>query len=241
MTSPFKKHQIRTAQLHQKTAESKELRERVQGESFKLSLPTSAGQPGEYQVVLAAMENAKKALKDIPSIADKIDLKKKIIPEFLPFIEAYRDSGDRFSNEVLTTLVIWLLDIEDIELALDLADFAIEQHQVLPEQFKRDLPTLVTEAFFDWGETQFKAEQSAEPYLGYVLKRVESKQWPIEQIIVLNKIYKLAGLYAERAKDFACAVKYFQLCVDVNPEKHGVKKRLEFCTKNLPKQNEATK
>ncbi|MCX2834466.1 phage terminase small subunit [Microbulbifer thermotolerans] len=190
-------------------------------------MAASVPENSDRAVIEAALEADLHLLSERTDVAEKIALKRQLLPKYLPHVQAYRESGAHYPNPLLVYCLIWLLDVEDIEPALELAEFAIAQQQQLPARFKRDLPTWVVETVHDWAERQYKAQQSATPYLEQVVEAVQAERWIVTQPIVLNKLYKLAGLYAERNGDIDAAVHWYQLCEQVNPGKSGVKTRLQ--------------
>ncbi|MFC6924286.1 phage terminase small subunit [Microbulbifer taiwanensis] len=174
-------------------------------------------------VIETALEADLQLLSERSDVKEKIELKRRLLPKYLPHVKTYREAGEHYPNELLVYCVIWLLDVEDIEPALELADFAIEQQQHLPERFKRDLPTWVAETVHDWAERQYKANQSASPYFEQVLEAVESERWLVTNVIVRTKLYRLAALYAERNSELESAAQWLEKAQAVNPEKAGVK------------------
>lgn len=187
---------------------------------------TAFSQNSSRDVIEAALALDLQLLSERSDVKEKIALKRQLLPKYLQQVHAYCDAGERYPNEVLVYCVIWLLDVEDIEHALQLAAIAIEQQQLMPERFKRDLPTYVAETVHDWAERQYKANQSASPYFDQVVDAVHRESWPVSQIIVVGKVYKLAGLFAERANDVPAAIHWFERATEANP-KAGVKTRLE--------------
>lgn len=212
-------------------------RKRAEQEAKQLGRDTAAARvstaaqvaplAGDAAVIDAALQADLQLLSEHTDVKEKVALKRQLLPKYLPYVQAYREAGEHYPNPLLVYCLVWLLDVEDIEAALDLAGFAIEQQQHLPERFNRDLTTFVVETLHDWAERQYKAEQSAEPYLGQVLAAVRDERWIVTQPIVLNKLYKIAGLFAERNGDTDAAVHWFQLCEEVNPGKSGIKTRLQ--------------
>lgn len=187
-------------------------------------------------VLLAALQNDLAALHDITDVQKKIALKKEhLIPKWLPFVEQYIQSGAHHPFEPLVRLAIWLIDAEQIDKAIELTDFAIKQQQKMPENFSRDLDSFAAEAIHDWAFSQFKAGHSAEPYFTHVVERVESKQWLVTQPIILNKLFKLVALVADKDNELEKAETYFLKCVEVNPKGHGVKGVLHAVQKKLGK------
>lgn len=188
-------------------------------------------------VLFAALQNDLAALHDITDVQKKIALKKEhLIPKWLPFVEQYIQSGAHHPFEPLVRLAIWLIDAEEIDKAIQLTDYAIKQLQKMPDGFKSDLDSFAAESIHDWALKQFKAGHSAEPFLTQVLERVEGKQWLVTQPIVLNKLFKLVALFAEKEKQLEKAETYFLKCVEVNPKGHGVKGALHAVQKKLGKE-----
>ena len=173
--------------------------------------------PANYEMTLAQLTIHLKELKG-KNQADKIALKTNFIQEYLPFLDAYREAGIHYPNEVLARVVIWLADCETFAELFDWADYAVSINQEAPSGFKSDLPTSVARAVIDWCEAQYKEQHSAEPYFSQLLERIESNQWPMDNVIVPGRVYKLAGRLADDAKDYEQAVKHYTACMDINPK-----------------------
>lgn len=205
-------------------------RKRAKAEAKKLGQENTAARvsppAGDAAVIDAALQADLSLLSERTDVKEKIALKRQLLPKYLPYVQAYRAAGEHYPNPLLVYCLVWLLDVEDIEAALDLAHFAIEQQQHLPERFNRDLPTFVAETVHDWAERQYKAQQSASPYLDQVLESVYSDRWPIGNIIVRGKLFKLAGLFADRNGDIKAAMNWYERALEAN-EKAGVKTRLK--------------
>lgn len=201
-------------------------------------LATAAGLVGvNFDVVLAQFERHCEQLKALADVDKKEDFKKNIIAEYIEYLADYAQSKQQYKNPVLSRLIFWLVDINDIANAMLYAKLAIAQQQLAPGGFKRDLTTAFVETVHDWAERQFKAGNSAEPYLTEVAELCLNNTWIVSEPIVLNKLYKLLGLYADKAENHADAVKWFEHCVAVNPQKHGVKGKLEAAKEKLAQQN----
>lgn len=193
-------------------------------------------QNAPLDVLLAALQNDLAALHEIKDVQQKIALKKEqLIPKWEPFVEQYMQSGAHHPFEPLVRLAIWLIDAEEIDKAIQLTDYAIKQLQKMPDGFKSDLDSFAAESIHDWALKQFKAGHSAEPFFSQVIERVESKQWIVTQPIVLNKLFKLVALVAEKENQPEKAEVYFLKCVEVNPKGHGIKGALHAVQKKLGK------
>lgn len=205
-------------------------------ESHTVNISATPGQKSQANHHRVVVENELahdlELLSERDSIAEKIALKRELVPKYLPRVRAYIEGGANRPNALMVWCVIWLLDIEDIEQALELANFAIKQQQQAPSRFKRDLPTYVAETLHDWAEREYKAQRSPHPYYSEVLEAVDSQRWPVSNIIVLGKLYKLAGLVCDQQEDFAKAVHWYEKATEVN-DKAGVKTRLDVARNKL--------
>ena len=191
-----------------------------------------AGASKGYELAIAKLDQDLVKLKETSDIAQRAQLKRALLPDYLAYLESYKNAGANHPNQVLVHMVIWLLDVEDLANAIELADLAIEQQQLMPDRFKRDLTTFVVESVAEWAERQLKESHSPEPYLGDVISRIGSHQWIVEQIIVGGKIYKIAGLSAEQEGHNQLALGYYKSAMAIN-SKAGVKTRIQELEKKL--------
>ncbi|WP_444901705.1 phage terminase small subunit [Microbulbifer sp. SSSA007] len=197
-------------------------------------LVEAAEDDSSRDLVQISLDRDLELLKERADIKEKIELKRQLLPKYLPLVEQYREKGEHYQNWPLVYCTIWALDVEQIETALNLAKFAVEQQQKLPSFFKSaDLQTFMAEGFHDWALEQFKQNGSASPYLDEVVQLVKTEAWPVINNIVLSKLYKVAGLFAERAGEIKTAVSWFEVAEESNPGKAGVKTRLQVLYKKL--------
>jgi hypothetical protein len=157
----------------------------------------------------------------------------ELLPKYLDYVQRYRDSGLSFPNSVVMQVLVWLFDTVQFEAGLDLADFALEQGQAMPERFKRDVPTFVADAVIEWAEAEQKAGRSPEPYLSDLLPRVDGEWQLTEQIPA--KYHKLIGIRAMAAKEWAKAITHFERATELHAAV-GVGTRLEGARKALAKE-----
>ncbi|MBL4761382.1 MAG: terminase [Gammaproteobacteria bacterium] len=217
----------------------------VKAQADKLLLERDADSPpdspevlgSDYPTALISLKANLDLLKG-RSIPEKIELKKALVPIYKGFIQDYIDNEENFKNEVLVTMIIWLLDVEDIECALQFAFVAIEQNQSMPERFKRDLVTYVVETVCTWAELQYEKELSSSPYFDEVLDMIVSGEWSVSQMIVDSKCYRIAGMISQREGEYQKAVEWYEMCMKVNPKGHGVKTKHAECVTKLKKQND---
>ncbi|WP_433736428.1 phage terminase small subunit [Pseudomonas putida] len=220
---------------------------------------TALAGPANAQKHLALMNAALAEdcgrLSELNSLEARQRLKRdELLPKYLEYVQRYRDSGLNHPNLVLMQVMVWLFDTEQFEPALELADFAIEQGQAMPERFRRDIPTFVGDTVVEWAEAQHKAQRNPQPYLSQLLLRVDG-HWPghrdprdgdprelpppaaswelFEKIPA--RYHKLLGILAMEDKRWANACAHFYRANELYPE-IGVKTRMDDASKALRKQ-----
>lgn len=204
------------------------------GESPAPVLETISNPSGAYSLALTALEQDKKQLKGKP-LAEKEAYKREAVPRYMEYLTAYIESGSRYYNEVLVTLGLWLIDIQNVERGIELLDYAIAQQQPAPKNFTRTLDEIVAEQVADWGTAQNKLNQSASPYLEIVAEKVHSKSYQVSNIVIESKLFRQAAINAMLTDDLELAVKWYERCIAANPEKHGVKTKYEQVKARLEK------
>lgn len=232
MRSLAKKHQAKVAAK----VEADQIKAKAEN-----AIATKTANAGElagadYEIVNAQLKRHLSVLEPIDDVAERVKLKKVWLPDYVEWLNEYLAKGENYQNEVLSRICFWLIDTGDMPNAFKFCQLAIEQQQIKPEGFKRDLTTALVETIHDWCEVQFKAEQSAEPFLTDTCLLCLSGEWIVIEIVVLSKLYRLRGLVAEKANDYKTAVEMYEHCMAVNPEKHGVKTRLQAVKAKLKKQ-----
>ena len=197
-----------------------------------LSSPANARKNILLQEV--ALDQDLERLSAIKGLAGKQALKRdELLPKYQDFVQRYCESGQNLPNRVLVQVMVWLFDTEQFEDGLELADFAMEQGQVMPERFKRDIQTFVADAVIEWAMVEYQANRSPEPYLSNLLPRVDGEWQLTEQIPA--KYHKLIGIRAMEAKAWETALQHFERATDLYP-KVGVDTRMDNCRKALKKQ-----
>lgn len=197
--------------------------------SLRIAATSTANrvQASKMRTVLNALSVDVERLREISVIDDKVALKRnELVPKYLSYVNEAIEQNV-LENTLIVQVMVWALDIGDIETAMKLADISIDHDFGMPERFSRDVPTYMAEELTAWAQLQFDDGVSSAPYFDEVLSRVEAGKWPVNQPIVLNKIYKLKAMLCELENDWDNAVRYYDKCVKVNPKKHGVKARLQ--------------
>nr|WP_315492340.1 phage terminase small subunit [uncultured Pseudomonas sp.] len=201
-----------------------------------LSSPANARK--HLKLMEAGLDEDLARLKAIQSLAGKQDLKRtELLPKYQDYIQRYLESGLVMPNRVLVQVLVWLFDTTQFDDALELADIAIEQGQLMPERFKRrDIQTFVADAVCEWAYAEYQAGRSPEPYLSNLLPRVDG-EWNLTEQIP-SKYHKLIGMRAMEAEQWETALKHLERSTELYP-KAGNDTRLEKVRKALAKQTAA--
>ena len=183
----------------------------------------------------AALDQDLERLSAINGLAGRQSLKRdELLPKYQDYVQRYCESGLNFPNRVLVQVMVWLFDTAQFEDGLELAEFAIEQGQQMPERFKRrDIQTFVADAVCEWAYAEYKAGRSPEPYLSGLLPLVDGKWQLTEQIP--SKYHKLIGMRAMEAGDLAIALKHLERSTELYAQA-GNDTRIEKVRKALAKQ-----
>lgn len=159
------------------------------------SIPTAG--PVSLHVQLGELDRDIRILRSLPTIADRIDMKRDILlPKWQPVVAEYLGAGKVFNNPIFAHCVIWLFDVGEFDQALAWADIAISQGQETPDNFKSSFAAFVADTVLAWAETQSALGHSIEPYFSQTFSNVREK-WRLHEEISA-KWFKFAGLYLLR-------------------------------------------
>lgn len=211
---------------------------RAGAEAVVYSSATALSSPANGKKHLKLMEDALAQDLERVSAINSRELRQQLkrdelLPKYLDYVQRYRDSGLSFPNSVVMQVLVWLFDTVQFEAGLDLANFAMEQNQPMPERFKRDVPTFVADAVIEWAEAEQKAGRSPEPYVSDLLPRVDGEWELTEQIPA--KYHKLLGIRALDAREWTKAIAHFERATELHAAA-GVGTRLEGARKALAKE-----
>lgn len=158
--------------------------------------PQDPAAANQYELMLMKLAQDRRRLKDIQSIERKIDVKRELLPEYQPWINGVLEGASGQQDDVLMSIFVWSIDIGDFGSALRIGAYAIEHNLVMPDQYKRDVPTVLAEEIADQSLKAIAAEQAVDlPSIAYTLDLTANRDMPDE---VRAKLYKAYG-YAQRA------------------------------------------
>lgn len=183
----------------------------------------------------AALDIDLERLSALNNLASKQSLKREeLLPKYQDYVQRYCESGLNFPNRVAVQVMVWLFDTAQFDDALELADFLIDQGQLMPERFKRrDIQTFVADAVCEWAYAEYTAQRSPEPYLSDLLPRVDGEWQLTEQIP--SKYHKLIGMRAMDAKQWDVALKHLERSTELYAQA-GNNTRIKEVRRALEKQ-----
>jgi hypothetical protein len=186
--------------------------------------PVSNQPPGQLALYQAQVAAAINTMAPMPTMAERARYKQRhALPEIERFVEGYVQSGAHYQNSVAVMAVVWRFDIGDIEGALKLGLYLVDQGcQRMSAKFGRDLPTFICDCVYDWANEQLKANAPAAPYLGQLLGEIQGNSWQLHPA-VHSKLLAMAAKHALRDTDYSTCVDLCDAAQAVNPEGAGVK------------------
>lgn len=115
-----------------------------------------------YELQLAQLNNDRHRLKQIQSTEAKIQLKKALLPTYLPYVDGIIEANKSVQDDVFMTVLIWCIDAENYAKALEMAEFALTHSMIMPDRFERKTATLVTEEIANAFLKQLKTNAEVE-------------------------------------------------------------------------------
>jgi hypothetical protein len=179
-----------------------------------------------YDLMRAKLAEDKRSLKALQSREAKIELKRKLLPEYAAWVDGVITADKPVQDDVVATVMVWAIDTGDIEPALAVAAYMLKHDLKLPEHYKRDLPTTLVEEIADQAGRP-DATVTADQLLR-VGALTDGRDMPDE---VKAKLHKAIGL-ALRDTAPAQALEHLQRALQLNA-RSGVKSDIRKLQKQL--------
>jgi hypothetical protein len=153
-----------------------------------------------YELHLAKLQQDYLRLKQVQSTEGKAELKRQLLPEYVPYVEGVLAEGKGAQDQVLTTLMVWRMDATDFAGALDIAEYVIHHALLMPDRFERTTGTIVAEEI---AEVALKAQKAGGTFDLDLLLRTEQiagdEDMPDQAKAKLH--LALGKAYAEKVSD----------------------------------------
>lgn len=184
-----------------------------------------------YELMLAQLAEHRRQLKQIQSVERKIEHKRKLIPEYTPYIGGALEANRGGQDDVLVTLLVWHIDCGQLAAAVPLAAYCLEHGLVMPDHYERSLACIVAEEAAELALRQLAAGEAADvAALEAIQAMTASSDMPDE---VRAKLCKALG-YALRDESPSAALQHLQRALTLNG-KAGVKKDIERLEREIKK------
>lgn len=202
-----------------------------------------AGKPqvGEqYELMMAALYDARMALKKVKSTEAKVAMKRELLPQFDAYVEGVLAAGKGASDEVVTTVMIWRFDIGDLEGALAIGRYAIKHDLDTPDRFERDTPSLIAEQLAEEVLAQLERANEDESHaLGVRLSSIVSGARDLIDGIDMHdqisaKFHKAYGYALRAGGSPVAAVEQLKRALELN-DRAGVKRDIENLEREIKK------
>jgi hypothetical protein len=149
------------AQAHQR-------RIRAAMEAAKASPLQSMAGATAYEHQLNQLLQDRLRLKQVQSNQGKAELKRQLLPDYVPYVQGVLAAGKGAQDEVMTTVMIWRIDAADYSGALDIADYVLTHKLLMPDRFERTTGCLVAEEI---ATAALKAQKTGESFDRQILQR----------------------------------------------------------------------
>jgi hypothetical protein len=203
--------------------------------------PAAAMVGDAHQLMLAALIEDRRRLKDIQSIERKIEVKRELLPNYAAYVSGVLESGQGAEDEVLMTVMIWSFDTGELAAGLQIAEYAMRHELNPPDRYERSTPAIVAEEVATEALRQLADENADVDALLAALERTETLTREADMHDQIRaKLHKASG-YAFRAAGLgAAALDHLKRALELD-ERIGVKKDIERLDRELKKEAEQAK
>lgn len=112
------------------------------------AMPDDAEGASEYRVLLAVLHEDLRQLSETQSVTARNPLKAEMARKYLAWVEGALKAGEDgkvAQDEIVVTMMIWMIDFRAIDAALDIAAHVLKHGLKLPERYNRTAGCLVAE------------------------------------------------------------------------------------------------
>jgi hypothetical protein len=176
-----------------------------------------------YELMLAQLAEHRRQLKQIQSVERKIDLKRKLLPEYAAYIKGALAADRGGQDDVLVTLLVWQIDCALLDEAARLAAYCIKHGLVTPDRYERTLACVVAEEAAELALRQLAAGESTDVASLHRIQAMTAEQDMPDE--VRAKLHKAIG-YALRDSEPGAALYELTRALQLH-SKVGVRKDIE--------------
>lgn len=187
-----------------------------------------------YERMLMKLNEDKRRLKKVRSVESKAQMKRDMLPGYLPWVAGVLSQGKGAQDAILMTVMIWRLDAGDIPGALEIARYALQYGLVPPDTYRRNSTAyLLAEEVADAATRTWTAKEPVNigPLLA-TLELTKSEDMPDQ---VRAKLHKITGYVLRDVGRGLEAMEHLKRALQLH-QGSGVKKDIERLGTELKKQ-----
>lgn len=183
-----------------------------------------------YEQMLVKLAEDKRVLKTIYSKRTKADKKRQLLPHYLPWVNGVIDAGEGAQDDVLMTVMLWRLDVDDIAGALKIAHYALDYGLAMPGAHQRPPPYMLVEEVALAAQRLLERQEAVEiaPLLE-TLDLTANADMPDE---VRARLHRLVGRLLSDREQFVDALYHLQRAAQLDRSR-GVKRLIEHVERHL--------
>jgi len=187
----------------------------------------------EYHFMLAKLFEDYRRLKSVQSVERKIAIKREILPDYAAYVDGVLEGGQGAQDEIVTRVMLWRIDIGDIDGALSIGRYALRHGLEPGDQFQRSTAAILVEEAAD----QALALGDDDPSLLAALQEIERLTEGADMHDQIRaKLHKALGNAHRAEREPQEALTHFQRALALN-DRVGVKKDIEKLERELKQQN----
>jgi tetratricopeptide (TPR) repeat protein len=195
--------------------------------------PGEQQQGEQYELHAHALYEARRTLKTIKSIQAKIEKKRELLPDFMPYINGVLSEGKGAKDDVLMTMMVWCIDVGDFEKALEIGAYAMKHGIDTPDQYDRDTVSILAEEIAEGVKTQLEKEGADADALANVMARTVAVVGDHDMHDQIKaKLHKSCGYALRAAEDPEGALEQLKQALSLN-ERIGVKQDIQQLERQL--------
>lgn len=200
--------------------------------------PGEQQQGEQYELHARALYEARRTLKAIRSIEAKIEKKRELLPDFMPYINGVLAEGKGAKDDVLMTLMVWCIDVGDYEKAMEIGAYAVKNGLETPDQYDRDTVSILAEEIAEGVKASLEKEGADYDALANVMARCIAIVGDADMHDQIKaKVHKSYGYALRAAEDVESALDQLKRALELN-DKIGVKQDIKQLESLIKKQGE---
>lgn len=127
--------------------------------------PLAVRSENTYELMLMQLTEHRRILKTVQALARKLQAKSQFLPEYDAYIDGTIAGDKGLQDEVFVTVLLWHIDVGNIDRAIELAAYALKHDLVMPDRFERNLACTIAEEIAETAarlietDTPVKSEQ----------------------------------------------------------------------------------